>query len=139
MKTYSTKEAAALLGVSERAVQKKCKKLDIRKKSNRYLITDELINDWKESNDELNELNEPEEIVYEEFSKAEYDKLLEVIGDYPKLLESLQDHKHQIEYLKKSLDKTHEHMDVLLNSIQSSLQAIQQNNYLMAKKDLDKE
>jgi len=129
MKTYSTKEASALLGVSERAVQKKCKQLNIRKKSNRYLITDKLINEW----------NEPNDVFYEEFSKAEYEKLTEVIGDYPKLLESLQDHKHQIAYLKKSLDKAHEQMDVLLNSIQSSLQAIQQNNYLMAKKDLDKE
>jgi len=129
MKTYSAKQAASILGISERAVQKKCKQLNIRKKSNRYLITDKLINEW----------NEPNDVFYEEFSKAEYEKLTEVIGDYPKLLESLQDHKHQIEYLKKSLDKAHQQMDVLLNSIQSSLQAIQQNNYLMAKKDLDKE
>jgi len=132
MKTYSAKQAASILGISERAVQKKCKQLDIRKKSNRYLITDKLLNEWNVPNDDKG-------IVIQEFTQEEYDRLVTMIGMEPKLVESIQDHKHQIEYLKQSLDKAHEQMDVLLNSIQSSLQAIQQNNYLMAKKDLDKE
>ena len=46
MKIYSTKEAAAKLNVLPRAIQKKCKANDIRKKDNKYLITDELLKEW---------------------------------------------------------------------------------------------
>ena len=46
MKTYSVKEASDLIGISTRAVQKRCFKDNIRKKSNRYLITDEHIDTW---------------------------------------------------------------------------------------------
>ena len=46
MKTYSVKEASELIGISTRAVQKRCFKDNIRKKSNRYLITDEHIDTW---------------------------------------------------------------------------------------------
>ena len=133
MTTYTTKEAADILGVLPRTIQKKCKAQKIRKKDNKYLITDEHINEWSE------QTNEPEELIYEEFTPEHYAKLQEVLGDYPKLLESLQDHRNQIDYLKKSLDKAHSQMDVLLNSINKSLQAIQQGNYLMAKKEQDRD
>jgi len=46
MKIYSTKEAAAKLNVLPRAIQKKCKANDVRKKDNKYLITDELLKEW---------------------------------------------------------------------------------------------
>ena len=46
-KTYSTKETAEILGIKERAVQTRCKKDNIRKKDNKYLITDLIIADWK--------------------------------------------------------------------------------------------
>jgi len=46
MKIYSTKEAAAKLNVLPRAIQKKCKANNIRKKDNKYLITDELLKEW---------------------------------------------------------------------------------------------
>lgn len=45
-KTYSTKEAAEKLGIKERAVQTRCKKDNVRKKDNKYLITDSVINSW---------------------------------------------------------------------------------------------
>ena len=48
IKTYSTKEAAKILGIKERAVQTRCKKDNIRKKSNQYIITDSIIADWKQ-------------------------------------------------------------------------------------------
>ena len=47
-KTYSTKETAEILGIKERAVQTRCKKDNIRKKDNKYLITDLIIADWKQ-------------------------------------------------------------------------------------------
>ena len=48
IKTYSTKEASKILGIKERAVQTRCKKDNIRKKDNKYLITDLIIADWKQ-------------------------------------------------------------------------------------------
>ena len=50
MNTYSVKETAKLLGIKERAVQTRCKKENVRKKDNRYLITDEIIAEWRQSN-----------------------------------------------------------------------------------------
>lgn len=48
IKTYSTKETAEILGIKERAVQTRCKKDNIRKKNNKYLITDLIISNWKQ-------------------------------------------------------------------------------------------
>tara|TARA_R110001592_G_scaffold104106_1_gene293089 strand:+ start:178 stop:825 length:648 start_codon:yes stop_codon:yes gene_type:complete len=48
MITYSSKEAAVKLGVSTRAVQKRCIKAGVRKKDNMYLITDILLKKWEE-------------------------------------------------------------------------------------------
>ena len=48
MKTYSVNEASEILGIKPRAVQHRCKRDNIRKKSNKYLITDEIITTWKE-------------------------------------------------------------------------------------------
>ena len=46
MKVYSVKEAAKIIGIKPRAVQFRCKRDDVRKKDNKYLITDLLINSW---------------------------------------------------------------------------------------------
>ena len=48
MNTYSVLEASEKLGVSTRAVQKRCKKEVVRKKDNKYLITDLLLEKWSE-------------------------------------------------------------------------------------------
>ena len=48
MVTYSVSEAADKLGISNRAVQKRCKKEEVRKKDNKYLITDLLLKKWNE-------------------------------------------------------------------------------------------
>ena len=48
MVTYSVSEAADKLGISSRAVQKRCKKEEVRKKDNKYLITDLLLKKWNE-------------------------------------------------------------------------------------------
>jgi len=46
MITYSALEASVKLKISKRAVQKRCKKDNIRKKDNKYLITDLVLNKW---------------------------------------------------------------------------------------------
>lgn len=47
MKFYTVQETAEKLGISKRAVQKRCKRQDIRKKGNRYLITSEHLKAWQ--------------------------------------------------------------------------------------------
>ena len=47
-KIYTTKVAADLLSVNLRAVQSRCAKENILRRSNRYVITDEIIERWKE-------------------------------------------------------------------------------------------
>ena len=74
MITYSTKEAAIKLGVSTRAVQKRCKNDEVRKKDNMYLITDLLLEKWKveiESNEPTNvPTNEPYNGTQETFIRG---------------------------------------------------------------------
>ena len=64
---YSVKETALKLKVSTRAVQKRCKRDNIRKKDNKYLITDEHIKKWTleiQSNEpQTNQSNEPQKTV----------------------------------------------------------------------------
>jgi predicted transcriptional regulator len=131
MKTYTTVEASEKLGITTRAIQKKCKTNNVRKKDNKYLITDKLLEEWNEQTNEYERTDV--ELIYEEFDVEQYNKLQEVIYNYPKLLDSIQDYRNQITYLKKSLDKKEEQMDVLINSINKSLQAIQQGQFLNAK------
>ena len=52
--TYSTKEASEIIGIKERAIQTRCKLDNVRKKNNKYLITDSLIALWKQKEDEAN-------------------------------------------------------------------------------------
>jgi len=47
MKYYSVPQAAEMLGLSERAVHKRCLKDKIWKKSNKYQITEENIQSWR--------------------------------------------------------------------------------------------
>jgi predicted RNase H-like nuclease (RuvC/YqgF family) len=54
MKTYSVSEAAEIVGIKERAVQYRCKRDNVRKKDNRYLITDEIISLWRDKEAEAN-------------------------------------------------------------------------------------
>ena len=54
MKTYTVKEASEILGIKPRAVQHRCKRDNVRRKSNRYVITDEIIAKWNEIEDEAN-------------------------------------------------------------------------------------
>ena len=58
MNTYSVLEASEKLSISIRAVQKRCKKDVVRKKDNKYLITDLLLEKWSseiQSNEPTNE------------------------------------------------------------------------------------
>lgn len=46
---YSTQQAADLLSVKIRAIQSRCKNERILRRSNRYVITDEILERWRET------------------------------------------------------------------------------------------
>ena len=59
MQTYNVLEASKLLDISTRAVQKRCFLNKVRKKSNRYLITEEHIEKWRAEIKANQQTNEP--------------------------------------------------------------------------------
>ena len=59
MQTYNVLEASELLDISTRAVQKRCFLNKVRKKSNRYLITEEHIEKWRAEIKANEPTNEP--------------------------------------------------------------------------------
>tara|TARA_R110002096_G_scaffold335597_1_gene529161 strand:- start:147 stop:851 length:705 start_codon:yes stop_codon:yes gene_type:complete len=92
MKTYSVLEASEKLGVSTRAVQKRCKNAVVRKKDNKYLITDLLLEKWSE---EIQSNEPPSEPLNS--GTQELIKRIELQETYIKDLEE------EIEELKKDL------------------------------------
>jgi len=144
MKTYTTKEAAEIVGIKERAVQHRCKRDNIRKKDNKYLITDEIISLWitkeEETNAKVNaKRNATKSIAYD--SEEEYqDKLKEAIElitiaaakknvthkifteeEYIDLIGTIDRVEHQeeqIQYLRKRIEKQDEILTGLSKSIQ---------------------
>ena len=86
IKTYSTKETAEILGIKERAVQTRCKKDNIRKKDNKYLITDLIIANWKqkeETNATSNATSNATQLDIEiEALKIENVRLKEELAEY---------------------------------------------------------
>tara|TARA_B110000046_G_scaffold124266_1_gene130677 strand:- start:1571 stop:2296 length:726 start_codon:yes stop_codon:yes gene_type:complete len=109
IKTYSTKETAEILGIKERAVQTRCKKYNIRKKDNKYLITDLIIADWKQkeeanakanatSNANANAKQEVAHAIAQKVAQDKIKKLEEEIKTYDVLL-----YKYELEL--EELDK----------------------------------
>jgi len=105
-RTYTTIEASQLLNISIRVLQIELKRLNVQKVKNRYIITDKVINALKRT--ETNKTNETKtnksEMISETFSKAQYEKLQEVIEEYPILQERLKNYQNQIEYLKQLVE-----------------------------------
>ena len=149
MNTFTVKEASDLTNLTVRAIQYKCKEEKIRKKSNRYLITQTHIDKWLSNENKRKNENEDKQssLVYEEFTVEQYDQLQEVINNYPLKLkdieylkERVEDYRNQIEYLKKSLDKRDEVMERLLENLKETMEnlkvttkTIHQRNYIEAK------
>jgi len=98
IKTYSTKETAKILGIKERAVQTRCKKDNIRKISNQYIITDVIIADWKQANATPNANANATEEVAQKVAQDKIKKLEEEIKTYDVLL-----YKYELEL--EELDK----------------------------------
>ena len=84
---YTVKQASEILLISVRAVSKRCKKEDIRKKNNRYLIQEEHINEWR---NEIKKNHFKEPVPYHHStSTKEIELLKDSIEKKNKELESL--------------------------------------------------
>lgn len=141
MRTYTPKEASELLEIPLRTIQYRCRKQNIRKKNNQYLITEKHIEEWKptQQNAKENAIAQSQ-LYYEEFTEQQYEKLQEVIEQYPLQLkdieylqESVESYRSQIEYLKKSLDKRDELMAKILDQLKDNTKIISQQNFITAK------
>jgi hypothetical protein len=132
------KQASKLTKLSIRTLQAKCKANNIQKVNGIYDIKESFINEWRTK--ERNERNEifvddtqEQNLIVEEFSPEQYEKLQEVIHTYPVLLDRIKDYKNEIEYLRTSLDKTHDQFEMLLKRMESTLQIVAQRNWIEAK------
>ncbi len=103
-RTYTTIEASQLLNISIRVLQIELKRLNVQKVKNRYIITDKVINALKRTETKVTNKTNEDETISETFSKAQYEKLQEVIEEYPVLQERLKNYQNQIEYLKQLVE-----------------------------------
>lgn len=149
----TVKEASQILGISTRAIQKRCKTENIPKKGRNYSISEETIKAWEK--EDVNEpkrtlgepTNEPEENresdqgeITESFSPDQYDKLQEVIHHYPELLKRIEDYQKEVNFLRdelknrtRQLDEKSTQLDKLLEALNGSIKSLHQANYITAK------
>jgi hypothetical protein len=128
-RTYTIEEASQILNISIGVLKIELKRLNVQKLKKNYIITDSVINSLKRT--ETKETNE-DEMISETFTKAQYDKLQNVIEEYPILIERLKNYQNQIEYLRGSLDKQSDQMTLLIQTMQSSIKTIEQRNFIEA-------
>ena len=121
MKTYSVLEASTILEISTRAVQKRCKTDKVRKKDNKYLITQELIDNWhyKINSNELrtNQTNQTNEPVHSLKIAKLYDEIDNLKSKEKAYVERIDEliKKHEEEMLHRDKE-----IDDLVQSIEVS-------------------
>jgi len=129
MNYYSVSEAAKKLNTYNRYVQRKCKKLNVRKIANRYNISENLVNEWRQeltTNDNVATTQTTMSQEYKAFleAKAESEKLN---GNNPKTenrnnkqldieVESLKQHIKELnQELQQYEVKENERLEVFTN------------------------
>lgn len=162
MNEYITpKQLSQQMGKSVRYVQVKAKNLGIQKRQGKYLFTeseagaitnaktnedetkaknvdnDSSYIDKAQSNEQAAEQTNEDEIITQEFTAKEYERLQTIIKDYhskakevEKLLSQVEICNNQIEYFKQSLERKDQQMDKLLETFKQTTQSIQQRNYI---------
>jgi len=136
-------EVSEMLNISLRMVQVYCKQLNIQKQRNRYVITQ---NDLQRIKDRLNviqtyesEVTNENEYRTEYYTETEYAEVQKRIIEYNLLNENIADLKNEVQYLRNSLDKQHEQMNVLLNSFNNTIASIRERNAIDYKKTTENE
>jgi len=161
----NAKDVSLKLKISLRMVQKYCNELNIHKHRNRFVITEndlQRIKDRhhslkielqqlaeaieknrteKETNESEIEANESEDVANEYrteyYTDTEYAEVQKRIIEYNKLNERIADLKNEVQYLRNSLDKQSEQMNVLLNSFNNTIASIRERNAIEYKNTTD--
>lgn len=163
----NAKEVSLKLKISLRMVQKYCKELNIHKHRNRFVITENDLQRIKdrhhslkieleqlaeaiekklfiqETNESEIEANNSEDIANEYrteyYTDTEYAEVQKRIIEYNKLNERIADLKNEVQYLRNSLDKQSEQMNILLNSFNNTIASIRERNLIEYKNTIDPE
>jgi hypothetical protein len=161
----NAKEVSMKLKISLRMVQKYCNELNIHKHRNRFVITEndlQRIKDRhhslkielqqlaevieknrteKETNESEDVANESEDVANEYrteyYTHTEYAEVQKRIIEYNKLNERIADLKNEVQYLRNSLDKQSEQMNILLNSFNNTIASIRERNAIEYKNTTD--
>ncbi|WP_026837009.1 hypothetical protein [Gillisia sp. JM1] len=147
---YTVKEVSKTLGISIRAVQKRCIAEGIDKTNRVYLIPKDILSKWELNEPNERTANEPNELsenetITEAFTPEQYDKLNEVILKYPELVKRIEEYQQEIKFLRtelqersQQLDKKGLQLDKLIEALNGSIKTTHQSNYIQAKdKGLD--
>lgn len=163
----NAKDVSLKLKINLRMVQMYCKQLNIPKHKRRYVITDADIPRIKDRHESLKielqqlaeaiekklfeqetntnekEANESEDVANEYrteyYTDTEYAEVQKRIIEYNKLNERIADLKNEVQYLRNSLDKQSEQMNVLLNSFNNTIASIRERNAIEYKNTIDPE
>jgi len=151
MKVYSVKEASEITGISLRTIQFRCKRDNIRKKNNRYQITDSIISLWiDKKNEETQETNaiarntQPRNAIHEIIKDIDNDDYILIV------LNAIKDNKHLEEFTPEEYEQFKDKLkevNFLENRISEYKKEIERmegyvldyrNNIEYLKKSLDK-
>jgi len=132
-------KVATMLNLSLRSIQLKCKKKNLKKDREGYLIPENVFKLWLLDRDETKaptkrkrkERKQKDNFVVQEFTEAEFEYLDKLIKtDYPVLLERSKQQDRQIRSLEDNLKLANHRLETLLNSLGESNKTIQQRNTL---------
>ena len=141
MEVFTPKEVAEQLGISVRAVQKRCSKYKVKRKNNQYQISAELLQNWKdeledkrtedepvrELNEQVRELKEKVRLLNEDLtnSNAKFQiKELSVKG----LKNKLADEQEKVKFLNEDVKKLTELLKIKDNEISGLKDELKQYN-----------
>ena len=114
----TSKDVCKKLKMHPRVLQLICKRLNVPKQGNRYVISKADLKRIKENRTEQSETNTNfVEFVTEQFTPAEYEEFRKRLIEYATLQDRKGDLKNEIEYLRKSLDKQNEQTNLILATI----------------------
>ena len=157
----TAKEVSMRLQINLRTTQRLCKEIGLAKYNNKYIVTEADFESLKiaykkhqlayeyyseqiakandKTNDkQANELSQDDEaeneLITEYFTPEDYTEFQKRLIEYTILHERIGDLKNEVQYLRTSLDKQAEQMNVLLNSFNNTIASIRERNAIDYKK-----
>jgi len=153
----TAKDVSMRLKINLRTTQRLCKEIGLAKYNNKYIVTEadferlkiaykkhQLAYEYyseqiaKANDKQANELSQDDEaeneLITEYFTPEDYTEFQKRLIEYTILHERIGDLKNEVQYLRTSLDKQAEQMNVLLNSFNNTIASIRERNAIDYKK-----